>query len=138
MVEPANRYAGAVVPVLLYRDAGAAVAWLVQAFGCGTHLLVHGRDGGVVHAELSLGSGMVMVGPARDSDYGSFFRAPAQIGAVTAAIYAVVADADAHYARAKAAGAEIVMEIKDEDYGGRSYTCRDPEGHLWTFGTYTP
>ena len=50
----------------------------------------------------------------------------------------VVDDADKHYARAVAAGAEIVMEIRDEDYGGRGYSCRDPEGHLWNFGSYDP
>jgi uncharacterized glyoxalase superfamily protein PhnB len=49
-----------------------------------------------------------------------------------------VDDADAHYARAAAAGAEIVLDIVDEDYGGRGYSCRDPEGHLWNFGTYDP
>ena len=57
---------------------------------------------------------------------------------MTQSPYVIVADADAHYARAKAAGAEIVMDIKDEDYGGRGYSCRDPEGHVWNFGTYDP
>jgi uncharacterized glyoxalase superfamily protein PhnB len=50
----------------------------------------------------------------------------------------IVPDPDAHYARAKAEGAEIVIDIKDEDYGGRGYTCRDLEGHVWTFGSYDP
>jgi uncharacterized glyoxalase superfamily protein PhnB len=59
-------------------------------------------------------------------------------GVCTQSAYIIVEDADAHYARAVAAGAEIVMEIKDEDYGGRGYSCRDLEGHLWNFGTYDP
>ncbi|TMB01350.1 MAG: glyoxalase, partial [Deltaproteobacteria bacterium] len=63
---------------------------------------------------------------------------PPRRGPVTQSPYVIVADADAHYARAKAAGAEIVMDIKDEDYGGRGYSARDPEGHLWNFGTYDP
>ena len=59
-------------------------------------------------------------------------------GAETQSSYVIVSDADAIYARAKAAGAEIMLDIKDEDYGGRGFTCRDLEGRLWTFGTYDP
>jgi len=59
-------------------------------------------------------------------------------GAETQSAYVVVSDADAVYARAKGAGAEIVLVIKDEDYGGRGFSCRDLEGHLWNFGTYDP
>jgi uncharacterized glyoxalase superfamily protein PhnB len=60
------------------------------------------------------------------------------VGTLTGSVYIVVPDADAHYARAKATGAEIVFDIKDEDYGGRGYAARDPEGYLWNFGTYDP
>ena len=82
---------------------------------------------------------MIMLGSARQGDYDRLITQPDEIdGAVTQAPYVVVEDADAHYARAKAAGAEIVLEIKTEDYGGRGYTCRDPEGHVWNFGTYHP
>ena len=63
---------------------------------------------------------------------------PGDGGTITQSAYIVVPDADAHYARAKRAGAEIVLDIKDEDYGGRGYSCRDPEGQLWNFGTYDP
>ena len=59
-------------------------------------------------------------------------------GAETQFAYLIVSDAAAVYTRAKAAGAEIVMEIKDENYGGRGFSCRDLEGHLWNFGTYDP
>jgi len=57
---------------------------------------------------------------------------------VTQSPYLVVADADAHYAQARSAGAEIIVDIEDQDHGGRAYTCRDPEGHVWNFGTYDP
>jgi uncharacterized glyoxalase superfamily protein PhnB len=53
-------------------------------------------------------------------------------------IYIVVQDSDAHYARAKAAGAEIIRELEDQDYGSRDYTARDLEGNIWSFGTYDP
>ena len=61
-----------------------------------------------------------------------------QVGAVSLSPYIIVEHADSHYARAVAMGAEIVIEIRDEDYGGRGYTCRDPEGHVWSFGSYDP
>lgn len=65
-------------------------------------------------------------------------RSPTELGAVNQGIYVVVDDADAHYARARAAGAEIVLDIKDQPYGSREYTVRDLEGNLWSFGTYAP
>jgi uncharacterized glyoxalase superfamily protein PhnB len=66
-------------------------------------------------------------------------KQPDEIGGLERqSAYVVVSDADAIYARAKAAGAEIVIEIKDEDYGGRDFSCRDLEGHLWNIGTYDP
>jgi uncharacterized glyoxalase superfamily protein PhnB len=80
-----------------------------------------------------------MLGSVVDSEFGRLMKQPDEIGgAETQSCYVIVKDADAHYARAKAAGAKIVLDIKDEDYGGRGYSCRDPEGHIWTFGTYDP
>ena len=82
---------------------------------------------------------MVMLGSARESEFDNLQKPPSVFGgAVSQSPYIVVEDADKHYARAVAAGAEIVMEIKDEDYGGRGYSCRDPEGHIWNFGSYDP
>ena len=70
---------------------------------------------------------------------GEMSKPPIDVGGVgTQSPYIIVEDVDAHYARAVAAGAEIVMDIKDEDYGGRGYSCRDPEGHVWNFGSYDP
>lgn len=127
-----------VIPTMSYRDAKAAVEWLTRAFGFERHA-VYEADGVVVHAELSFGSGMVMIGQVNDGAFARFMAQPGDIGGrETETVYIVVLDADAHYARAKAEGAEILLDISDKPYGGRDYTCRDPEGHIWTFGTYDP
>jgi len=92
-----------------------------------------------MHSQLSFGNGMIMVGSVIDSDFGRLMKQPDEIGgAETQMSCVIVDDADAVYASAKAAGSEIVYEIKDEDYGGRGFGCRDLEGHLWFFGTYDP
>ena len=86
----------------------------------------------------SLGNGMIMLGDV-ETEYGASGRGADRKGqSVTQGLYVVVEDVDGHYARAKAAGAEIVLDLKTQDYGGRDYTCRDLEGHVWTFGTYDP
>ena len=126
----------AIVPCLSYRDAPAAIAWLKEAFGFTENMVVPGPDGTIAHAQLALGNGMVMVGSERDDELQ--MRIPCDLGGVTQSIYVVVEDADAHYARAVAAGAEIVRELEDTPYGSRDYSARDPEGHLWNFGTYQP
>jgi uncharacterized glyoxalase superfamily protein PhnB len=128
-----------VIPCLRYRDAPAAIEWLCRAFGFEKHLVVPGKKGTIDHAQLSFGSGMVMLGSVVDSEFGRLMRQPDEIaGAETQTPYVIVSDADALYSRAKAAGAKIVVDIKDEDYGGRGFTCRDLEGHVWSFGTYDP
>ena len=104
-----------------------------------TKATVRGEDGTIAHAQLSFGNRMIMVGSVQDSAFGRLMKQPDEIGgAETQSSYVIVSDADAIYARAKAAKAEIVLDIKDEDYGGRGFTCRDLEGRLWTFGTYDP
>ena len=128
-----------VIPAMRYRDANAAIDWLCKAFGFEKHLVVPGENGTVAHAQLSFGNGMIMLGSARDDEFGRRVKPPRETGGIgTQSAYVIVEDADAHYARAKAAGAEIVMEVEDQDYGGRLYSCLDPEGHLWSFGTYDP
>ena len=126
----------AIVPCLSYRDAPAAIAWLKEAFGFTENMVVPGPDDTIAHAQLALGNGMIMVGSERDDELQ--MRIPCDLGGVTQSIYVVVEDADAHYARAVAAGAEIVRELEDTPYGSRDYSARDPEGHLWNFGTYQP
>lgn len=128
-----------VIPCLRYRDAGAAIDWLCAVFGFERHMVVSHPDGSIAHAELSFGNGMVMLGSVKDSAFDGMMKQPDQTGgAETQTPYLVVSDADAVYQRAKAAGAQIVLEIKDEDYGGRGFSCRDLEGRLWNFGTYDP
>jgi uncharacterized glyoxalase superfamily protein PhnB len=119
-----------VFPSLRYRDARRAIDFLVEAFGFEVKMVVDGEEGSVAHAELAYGDGMVMLGTDRDDSYGS------HVG--QGWMYVVIEDADAHYAQAKAAGAEIVRELEDQDYGSRDYSARDPEGNLWSFGTYRP
>lgn len=121
------------IPVLRYQDAPKAIEWLVEAFGLERHFVVEGEGGRISHAQLTFGPGMLMLGSLRDDD-------PPTAGAeeTPTGFYVVVDDADAHAARARAAGAEIVTEPYDEDYGGRSYACRDLEGKVWFFGSYDP
>ena len=128
-----------VIPGLRYRDAKMAIDWLCKVFGFARHAVYEREDGSIAHAQLSLGNGMVMLGSVIGDEYGRNIRQPTEVGGKeTQAPYLVVADADAVYARAKAEGFEIVLDIKEEDYGGRGFTCRDPEGHLWNVGTYDP
>jgi uncharacterized glyoxalase superfamily protein PhnB len=128
-----------VIPCLRYRDAKRMIGWLCDAFGFCPHAVYEDNNGGIAHAQLTLGNGMIMLGSARDNDqFGQVQSAPDALGGTTQSPYLVVADADAVYQSAIAAGAEIVIEIKDEDYGGRGFSCRDPEGHLWNVGTYDP
>lgn len=132
----------AVVPCLRYRDAPKAIEWLCAAFGFEKQAVYPNDDGSIAHAQLTLGRGMVMLGSvskSADNAWGAAIKQPDEIGgAETQAPYLVVADADAVYQRAKALGATIVIDIKDEDYGGRGFTCRDLEGRLWSIGTYDP
>jgi uncharacterized glyoxalase superfamily protein PhnB len=130
---------GTIIPTMRYRDARAAIAWLCEAFGFSQHLVVAGKtEGAIEHAQLTLGNGMIMVGSASDEEFGRMMALPEPDGRVTQSCYVVVEEIDAHYRRAKQAGARIVMEVADQDYGGRLYTARDPEGHLWSFGSYDP
>ena len=128
-----------VIPTLRYNDAAAAIDWLCAAFGFERHFVVPGDDGGIAHAQLRFGNGMVMLGSARDDAFGKL-QAPMRVpdGTVSQSPYVVVQDVDMHCAQAVAAGAKVVMAPTDEDYGGRVYSCRDPEGNLWNFGDYDP
>jgi uncharacterized glyoxalase superfamily protein PhnB len=119
--------------ILQYRDARAAIDWLERAFGFERVNVYDAPDGTVSHAELRHGDGMVMLSSQTHGDDGGYGDHTGQAWA-----YVVVDDADAHHERAKGAGAEIVRELEDQDYGSRDYSARDPEGNLWSFGTYRP
>jgi uncharacterized glyoxalase superfamily protein PhnB len=128
-----------IIPTLRYHDAPAAIDWLCKAFGFEKHLVVPDEAGGIAHAQLTLGQGMIMLGSARDDDFGRLQKPPRDVGGVgTQSAYVIVEDCDEHYARAVAAGAKVLLDIEDKDYGGRGYSCRDPEGHVWSFGSFDP
>ncbi|MCK2239543.1 MULTISPECIES: VOC family protein [unclassified Crossiella] len=116
-------------PGLAYTDAPAAIRFLTTAFGFTETLVVPGEaDGEVAHAELGWPEGGgVMLGTQRDSEV---------CWSAHGSVYVVTATPDEVLARATAAGAELVRDIADTDYGSRGFTVRDPEGHLWSFGSY--
>lgn len=126
-----------IIPTLRYKDAKAAITWLCQAFGFTPHLVVEDDSGGIAHAQLTFGNGMIMLGSARDDAFGRQQHPPTD-EPVTQSPYIVVADIDEHYKLAVDSGAIIVFDLKDEAHGGKSYSCRDPQGHLWNFGDYDP
>jgi uncharacterized glyoxalase superfamily protein PhnB len=98
---------------------------------------VPGPSGTIAHAQLTLGNGIIMVSSTSEDEFGSKTVAPVD-GRVTQSPYVIVADVDAHYEGAVAAGADIVIEIVDQPHGHRVYIARDPEGRLWNFGSYDP
>jgi uncharacterized glyoxalase superfamily protein PhnB len=127
-----------IIPTMRYQDAPAMIEWLCSAFGFEKRLVVPGEGRVITHAELTLGNGMIMLGSERDDAFGKLLSTARAAGTVTQSAYVVVPDARAHYERAKAAGAEIVDELREESYGGAVYAARDPEGQLWYFGSYDP
>jgi uncharacterized glyoxalase superfamily protein PhnB len=116
-------------PTLSYSDAHAAIDFLERAFGFERGEVHTDDEGRVAHAELWFRGSCVMLGTA---DTGS-----SPDPGANGAIYVVVEDADAHHARAAAAGAEV-SGLSEQDYGSRDFHARDPEGNLWYFGTYLP
>ena len=122
-------------PTFRYRDAAAMIDWLANAFGFA--LQAKYMDGDTVaHAQMTFGSSMIMLGSVRDDAYGAMVGSPEPGGGKST--YVAVDDVDALYARAKAAGATILQELVDRDYGSREFICADPEGNVWSFGTYWP
>ncbi|GAB1577806.1 VOC family protein [Bordetella petrii] len=124
-----------IFPTLRCRDADSMIRWLVDVYGFAEHVVY--RDAGTVqHAELALGSSIIMLGQHRDDAYGKLVGG--LDGRRTDAIYVAVADPDALCARVRAAGGKIEAEPCDTSYGSREFACRDPEQNLWSFGTYWP
>jgi uncharacterized glyoxalase superfamily protein PhnB len=139
MTDNAKNTKVTVIPTLRYRDAPAAIDWLCKAFGFEKHLIIPGDNGMIVHAQLTFGNGMIMLGSARDDEFGKLQAPPIALdGIVAQSPYIIIEDVDRHHARAVAEGAKVVIAPHDEDYGGRDYSCRDIEGYLWNFGNYDP
>jgi uncharacterized glyoxalase superfamily protein PhnB len=130
-----------IIPAIRYRNCLAAIDWLIAAFGFEKHAVHLGPDNiSVMHAQLTFGNGMVMLGSYENAtEHSKLIVQPDEIGLrETQTPCLIVSDADAIYATAKAAGASMVMDIADMPYGGRAFTCRDLEGHIWSIGSYDP
>ena len=120
-----------ITPYLYYEDVASAVDWLARAFGFRERMRMPGPDGKIVHAEMELADGVVMMGcPGPD------YRNPKRLGQTTQNVYVYVDDVDRHCERARKAGAKIFEEPKDQFYGDRRYGAEDPEGHQWYFATH--
>ena len=122
-----------IFPILRYTDARAAIRWL-EAFGFRELFSVPETGQFVRHAQLSLGTNLIMLGSCRDDG----LESPQKLGAATQAIYVHVPDIEDHFEKARLAGAEITTPPQDTDFGSREYYVQDSEGHMWTFGTYLP
>ena len=119
----------AITPYLLYDDVGAALKFLAKAFGFRKHgAQMLGPNGKINHAAMQFGEDMVMMGYP-----GSGYRNPKRLGQATQSLYVNVDDVDKHFARARKAGATILEEPADTEYGHRRYGAEDPEGHQWYF-----
>jgi uncharacterized glyoxalase superfamily protein PhnB len=136
----AKKCKSTVIPGLRYRNAMAMIEWLCKAFGLEKQAVYAGPGDVVMHAQLTFGNGMIMIGSVNNQTASSkLLKQPDEIGgAETQAPYLVVSDIDAIYASAKRAGAKMVMDLEEKEHGGKAFTCTDPEGHVWHVGTYDP
>ncbi len=131
------------IPATRYRDCDAALAFITDVMGLEEHAVYRSEDGEIQHAQIRLGSGIMMFGPgSAEGEFDRYMADPAEIGGrETTTIYAVVdslADLEARYARCVEAGATILMPLKEQVYGGSNFTLADSEGHIWSFGDYDP
>ena len=115
-----------IIPSIRYKNCEKAIEWLCEAFGFGKHLTVPSDAGSILHAQLVYGDCMIMLGSAHEVDeFGRLNSSPIELeGQNTASIYLVVEDVNAHYKKALEKGVEIVLDIKDEDFGGRAIPVR--------------
>lgn len=135
MPAPAATEPPRIYPTFRFRDAEAMIGWLEKAFGFTTRAKYMDGDK-VAHAELALGSAMIMCGSDRDDAFARMVGRPGDQGGRS--LYIAVDDADAAFRRASEAGAKILEGLTDRDYGSRDFICSDPEGNVWCFGTYWP
>ena len=130
---------GTIFPGLRYVDMNSAVDWLCNVLGFERKLVVPGPDGNFIHAQLQLGSGLVFLGPDNENEFGIHVKPPKLINGMNSqAAYIYIEDIEGHYEFAKKQGADILVHLREEEYGGKFYMCKDPEGHIWSFGSYDP
>lgn len=127
-----------IVAIPSYDDVPKAIDFLVEAFGFERHAVYENSDGTIAHVELILGGSMVMLATPGAGEHGALVSSVRQAGKPTGGFYVVDDDVQARHDRAAAAGAEIIMGPREREHGGTEFTCRDHEGHLWTFGSYDP
>jgi uncharacterized glyoxalase superfamily protein PhnB len=125
-----------IYPTFRYRDAAGMIAWLTDIFGFTLHANYKDDKGTVQHAELAYGPSMIMLGTLAEDAYGAMVGNDVVPGAKS--IYVAVDDPDALFARAEKAGITVLEGLTDRDYGSREFIVRDPEGNVWSFGTYRP
>ncbi len=130
---------GTMYPCVFYNDAPAAIEWLKRVFGFREVMVVPGEHGTIAHAELALGSGVIMVGSVqKQNGFPKNTGSPRDLPGVNQSCYVLVSDVRGHYEHSKAEGAEIGREYDEPDYGGAGYSAYDLEGHPWSFGSYAP
>ena len=123
-----------ITPHLFYDDVAAAMDWLVKAFGFEVRLRMTDKQGGVVHGELEVADSLVMLGLTAENDA---WTSPQTLdGRISQRLYIFVDNIDAHFERARSAGARIIREPADQFWGDRVYECIDPEGHTWKFAQH--
>jgi len=131
-----------IIPNLRYANALQGIEFLCRAFGFERRVVYQKKENPEVveHAQLTWADRMIMVYSMNDTEYAraANMKAAAQVGGPTVGLYLIVQDVDVHAERARNAGADIFLGPKDQPYGGRGYSARDPEGNVWSFGSYDP
>ncbi|HEY3675998.1 MAG TPA: VOC family protein, partial [Candidatus Tumulicola sp.] len=121
-----------------YENARAAIAWLTSVLGCTENVVYPGEGDTIAHAQLEIAGNLFMLGSLKPGDHARGPSIAERIGAGTYIAFDDAESIDALYRRVTAAGADIIRELQDTDYGSREFGVRDPEGHMWSFGTYKP
>lgn len=135
MTERSKQAIGNITPSLVYRDADAAIEWLVRVLGFEVRFLARNDAGRLQHCELTLEGGCIMVSHA-NAERG--WKSPLDLGGTPQINCVFVSDVDARHAHAQAQCAEIIEALRDTPYGSRDFGVRDPEAHQWWIGTYRP
>jgi len=124
---------------IVYHQAAAQIQWLCDVFGFERRTVIWGDENTIIHAHLTFGNGSIMISSAVIGLEPILCKSPKDVGGIgTVEIIVYVQEVDAHYHHAKGKGADIIVDIEDKPYGGRSYCCKDPEGHVWVFSSYNP